>query len=105
MARRNMYPGKCTACGQQVDQYQGTIAKVNGRWAVTHDRCPAAIVEQARVAAMMRNDLDGLVAEIAPRYAAVKTLDEQIEQQERSGNWFMADKLALVKHAGSLEVA
>jgi hypothetical protein len=48
--RRNSYPGTCSACGEHVAAYDGTLGpKVDGKWTVTHDRCPAA-VEAERVA-------------------------------------------------------
>lgn len=39
----NRYAGRCTRCGQTVDEYEGRAYRgAGGRWATQHDTCPTA---------------------------------------------------------------
>lgn len=65
---RNVYGGTCTDCGEHVAPYKGTLSgkSEDGKWLVTHDRCPAA--ERAEHEARM--------AELARKEAAMTPLDK-----------------------------
>ena len=38
----NRYPGRCSKCGQTVDEGDGRAYKADGRWATQHNTCPTA---------------------------------------------------------------
>lgn len=97
--RRNVYAGTCTACQEQVAPYAGTLAgKVDGRWTVVHDRCPA--VEQAEYEAAQAArtaQFNAALDELATYNFTDQELVELRILRAAQSNGYVADKLAVVQ--------
>lgn len=68
--RPNRFAGPCSACGENVPAGAGRLGdKVNGRWAVAHNVCPAVEAEErdfmARAKARAEADRQASLARMA----------------------------------------